>query len=88
MYEQREQRPDGDHAFEIVLSLQRMKRETTALLEAFEDLPLDEKRVFANEILRRSLPFDSGALEDKEIDAGSAVLFRSLDEEDADASTG
>ena len=61
-----------------------MKRETTALLEAFENLPADEKRALAEEILRRSLPFDSGPLEDAEMDAASASLFQSLGEEDAE----
>jgi hypothetical protein len=55
-----------------------MTRETTALLEAFENLPADEKRALAEEILRRSLPFDSGPLEDVEMDAASASLFQSL----------
>ena len=57
-----------------------MKREATALLEAFENLPADEKRALAEEILRRSLPFDSGPLEDAEIAAASASLLQSLGE--------
>jgi hypothetical protein len=61
-----------------------MKRETTAQLEAFEAPPTEEKRAFAGEILRRSLPFDSGPLDDEEIGAASVVLFESLDEEDAE----
>ena len=61
-----------------------MTRETTALLDAFEHLPAEEKRSFTEELLRRSLPFNSGPLEDTEIGAASAVLFQSLDEEDAD----
>lgn len=61
-----------------------MSRETKTLLEAFEQLPAEEKRVFTDEVLRRSLPFDSGPLADEEIDAASAALFQSLDEEDAD----
>ncbi len=55
------------------------------LIEAFEALPAEEKRAFADEVLRRSLPFDSGPLENEEIGAASAALFESLDEEDADA---
>ena len=55
------------------------------LLQAFESLPADEKRAFAQEVLRRSLPFDSGPLADEEIDAASAALFESLDEDDAGA---
>jgi hypothetical protein len=59
-----------------------MSRETQALLEAFENLPAEEKRAFTREVLRRSLPFDSGPLEDQEIGAASAVLFESFEEED------
>ena len=61
-----------------------MTRETTALLNALEHLPAEEKRSFAEEVLRRSLPFDSGPVEDAEIGVASGVLFDSLDEEDAD----
>lgn len=60
-----------------------MSRETQNLLEAFEDLPAEEKRAFTTELLRRSLPFDSGPLEDDEITAASAALFEYLDQEDA-----
>ena len=59
-----------------------MTRETTALLKAFENLPSQEKRAFTEEVLRRSLPFDSGPLEDEEIGAASSALFQMLDEED------
>ena len=61
-----------------------MSRDTQALLEAFEQLPAEEKRAFTEEFLRRVLPFDSGPLEDEEIGAASANLFRSLEEKDAD----
>lgn len=61
-----------------------MSRETQALLEAFEHLPAEEKRAFTDEVLRRSLPFDSGPLEDQEIGAASTALLESLDQEDAD----
>jgi hypothetical protein len=61
-----------------------MSRKSRALLEAFEHLPAEEKSVLADEILRRSLPFDSGPLADAEIGAAAAALFRSLDEENAD----
>ena len=60
-----------------------MSRDTQALLEAFEHLPAEEKRAFTDEVLRRSLPFDSGPLADKEIGAASDALWKSLDEEDA-----
>jgi hypothetical protein len=62
-----------------------MKQETAALLEVFEGLPAEEKRALAEEILRRSLPFDSGPLPDEEITAAADALFQSLAKEDADA---
>jgi hypothetical protein len=55
-----------------------MSRETQDLLDAFEHLPEGDKRAFAGEVLRRSLPFDSGPLEDDEISAASAAMFESL----------
>ena len=61
-----------------------MTDRTSALLDAFEHLPPQEKRVFTEEILRRSMPFDSGPLEDEEIVSGSSILFRMLDQEDGD----
>ncbi|MBM3749411.1 MAG: hypothetical protein FJW34_26930 [Acidobacteria bacterium] len=61
-----------------------MGTETTRLLEAFEALPAEEQRILAQELLRRALPFDSGAIEDDEIALASDSLFRSVaDEEDA-----
>jgi hypothetical protein len=63
-----------------------MTRETAALLEAFETLPAGEKRAFTEEVLRRSLPFDSGPLTDEDVADASSALFESLDEEDAGAS--
>ena len=60
-----------------------MSHEIQVLLEAFEHLPVEEKRAFTEEVLRRSLPFDSGSIEDEEIGAASAALFVALDEEDA-----
>jgi hypothetical protein len=61
-----------------------MSHETQALLEAFENLPAEEKRAFTEELLRRALPFDSGPLADEEIGAAAVALFESLEEEDAD----
>jgi hypothetical protein len=63
-----------------------MTRQTAALREAFESLPVEEKRALTGEILRRSPPFDSGSLADEEIGTASAALFELLDEEDADTS--
>jgi hypothetical protein len=58
-----------------------VSRDTEALLDAFEHLPVEEKRAFT-QVLRRSLPLDSGPLEDEEMGAASAALFESLEEED------
>ena len=61
-----------------------MSSRTTQLLEAFEALENEEKSTFANEVLRRALPFGSAPLEDFEIAAPSDALFAALeDEEDA-----
>ena len=62
-----------------------MTRETTTLLDAFEHLPVEEKRAFADEVLRRSLPFDSGPLPDEEVGAASDALFRYLENADTSA---
>lgn len=62
-----------------------MSRNTQTLLDAFEQLPADEKRTFTDEILRRSLPWESGPLSDEEIGAASEALFAALDEEDGNA---
>ena len=43
-----------------------MSNQTAQLLEAFEALPEEEKRVFTVEFLRRAVPFDSGPLDDEE----------------------
>ena len=37
-----------------------MSLDTQALLEAFEHLPIEEKRAFTDAVLLRSLPLDSG----------------------------
>lgn len=57
-----------------------MTRETKALLDAFDYLPMEEKRAFTGEVLRRSLPFDSGPLPDKDLGAASDALFQYLNE--------
>jgi hypothetical protein len=53
-----------------------MSRQTADLLEAFEALPEDEKRLFTAEFLRRALPFDSGPLDDAETAHAADQLFR------------
>jgi len=55
-----------------------MSAETAHLLEAFESLPPTEKRLFTQEVLRRALPFDSGALDDDEIALAGDGLFAFL----------
>ena len=64
-----------------------MSNRTAQLLEAFEELPVEEKRTFAGEVLRRSLPLDSGPLEDVEIAQASDALFEALDHEEDAAHT-
>jgi hypothetical protein len=59
-----------------------MSRDTEAPLDAFEHLPVEERRAFTQEVLCRSLPFDSGPFKDEEIGAASAALFEALGEED------
>ena len=59
-----------------------MSRDTEALLDAFEHPPVEERRAFTEEMLRRLLPFDSGPLEDEGIGAGTAAPFGALEEED------
>jgi hypothetical protein len=52
-----------------------MSSQTAQLLEAFEALPDDEKRVFTLELLRRAVPLDSGPLDDAELaDAADQLL--------------
>jgi hypothetical protein len=53
-----------------------MTRQTAVLLDAFETLPVGEKRAFTGEILRRLLPFDSGALADEETNWGTTTSRR------------
>ena len=62
-----------------------MSRQTAELLEAFESLAPDEKRVFTAEVLRRAIPFDSGPLDDEETAHAADNLFGLLDVEENDA---
>jgi hypothetical protein len=61
-----------------------MSRETSQLLEAFEALPEEEKRTFTVEFLRRTIPFDSGALDDEETARAADEFFAVLDAEEND----
>jgi hypothetical protein len=62
-----------------------MSRQTAQLLEAFEALPEEEKRVFTVEFLRRAVPFNSGPLDDAETANAADRLFANLDAEEHDA---
>jgi len=61
-----------------------MSRQTTQLLEAFEALPEEEKRIFTAEFLRRAIPFDSGPLDDEETARAADELFALVDSEEND----
>ena len=62
-----------------------MSKQTAQLLEAFEALPEQEKRVFTVEFLRRAVPFDSGPLDDGETALAAGQLFGGLEAEEYDA---
>ena len=64
-----------------------MSRQTAQLLEAFEALPVEEKRAFTMEFLRRSGPLDSGPIDDTETAAAADQLFAELDAEEHDISS-
>ncbi len=59
-----------------------MSDSTARLLEVFEELPDNEKRILAQEVLRPSLPFDSGPIEDAEIAQSSDALFARLEDDE------
>ena len=56
-----------------------MSRQTAQLLEEFEALPEEEKRIFTVEFLRRAVPFDSGPLDDGEIADAADQLLTTLE---------
>jgi len=60
-----------------------MTRQTAELLEGFDSLPNDEKRVFTAAILRRAAPYDSGPFEGREAARASDDLFPMLDAEES-----
>ena len=66
-----------------------MSKQTVQLLEAFDALPIDDKKAFAVEVLRRTreLPFDSGSIADEEIGEAGKTLFGFLDQEENAART-
>jgi len=59
-----------------------MSGQTTQLLEAFEALPEEEKRLFTSEFLKRAIPFDSGPLDDEETARAADELFALLDDDE------
>ena len=64
-----------------------MSKRTAQLLEDFEALPEEERRLFTVEVLRRAVPFDSGPSDDVETALAADQLFGDLeaDENDAEA---
>jgi hypothetical protein len=62
-----------------------MSGQTKQLLEAFDALPTEEKRIFTAEFLRKTIPFDSGPLDDQETADAADSLFAMLDAEENDA---
>ena len=62
-----------------------MSKQTSELLEAFEALPEEEKRIFTVAFLRRAIPFDSGPLDDEETARAADELFAQLDAEENDS---
>ena len=61
-----------------------MSRQTSQLLEAFESLPPEEQRIFTAEFLRKTIPFDSGPLDDSETARAGDDLLSLLDAEEND----
>ena len=56
-----------------------MNIQVTSLLNSFDALPLSDRQQFASEVLRRTIPFDSGPLDDEEIALAGDALFQELD---------
>jgi hypothetical protein len=65
-----------------------MSTQTAELLEAFEALPEEEKRIFTAEFLRRAIPFNSGPLNDEETARAGDELFTLLDDEENESRAG
>lgn len=62
-----------------------MSRQTSQLLEAFDALPAEEKRIFTAEFFKRAIPYDSGQLDDEETAHAADELFAMLDQEKDDS---
>ena len=67
--------------------LKNMSGETLKLIPEFEALPMPEKQAFANGILRRLPPFDSGPLDDELVAAAGDQTSARLDEAEHGAPT-
>jgi hypothetical protein len=61
-----------------------MSKHAVELLEAFEALPLVDRKAFAVEVLRRTreLPLDSGPMSDEEIGESGRSRFAFLDQDE------
>lgn len=64
-----------------------MSTQTIQLLEAFEDLSEEEKRIFTAEFLRRAIPFDSGPLDDDEPAHAADEAFALIDTEENESAS-
>ena len=62
-----------------------MNTQTAELLDAFEALPEEERRIFTAAVLRRAIPLDSGPLDDEETAHAADQLLAGLDAEENDA---
>jgi hypothetical protein len=61
-------------------------RQTAELLDAFEALPDEEKRIFTAAFLRRAVPFDSGPLHARKPRTLPINSLQGWDAEENDAS--
>jgi hypothetical protein len=64
-----------------------MSEKTLVLLEAFDALPLQEKLDFANAVMRRLPPVDSGPLNDELVAKAGDEIAAMLQREEDDAKT-
>ena len=65
-----------------------MSEKTVALLKAFEALPQQDKLDFANALLKRLPPLDSGPLDDELVAKAGDDLAAMLEAEENDSKTG
>ncbi len=59
-----------------------MSSQTSQLLDAFDALLAEEKRIFTAEFFRQAIPFDSGPLNDEETVHAADALFAGLNAEE------